>query len=366
MPVPNTMADLSQTAGSNYPVGSEPIGNNLDNYLRSHAAIIKSTNSVASTTMPSGSTVNVALADGEAVVITGAATINSLGTGFVGCRRELRTADAAKFAHSAALQLPGSRDITAAAGQAFTFRCIAAGVWSLVSQSVDVAGIMDAIASKQPALGFTPVQQIGDNRVGLEWDGSLFGYYVNGAYTGQLATVGYVSGNYQSALGYTPYNKAGGSVLGDVDIRKNSPMLSFISESGTRGWRQVASISTEDYGFFLERFNGSTYQAMMSVGTDGSVTAAGNITAFSDIRLKSDIRPLEGALGLVRRLQGVRYTKDGKESIGFIAQHYGEVLPELRHVDADGMQSIAYGNTTAVLVEAVKELDARLSKLEDA
>jgi len=34
MPVPNTMADLATLPGSNFPTGTEAIGNNLDNYLR--------------------------------------------------------------------------------------------------------------------------------------------------------------------------------------------------------------------------------------------------------------------------------------------------------------------------------------------
>lgn len=41
MPVPSTMSDLSTTAGSNSPAGSEAIGTNLDNYLRGHAALIR-------------------------------------------------------------------------------------------------------------------------------------------------------------------------------------------------------------------------------------------------------------------------------------------------------------------------------------
>lgn len=41
MPVPSSIADLSSTASSNYPSGSESIGTSLDDYLRAHAAIIK-------------------------------------------------------------------------------------------------------------------------------------------------------------------------------------------------------------------------------------------------------------------------------------------------------------------------------------
>lgn len=41
MSVPSTVADLSATAALNSPAGSESIGTNLDDYLRSHAAILR-------------------------------------------------------------------------------------------------------------------------------------------------------------------------------------------------------------------------------------------------------------------------------------------------------------------------------------
>ena len=41
MPVPTTVADLDPVAANNYPIGSENVGPNLDNYLRAHASIIR-------------------------------------------------------------------------------------------------------------------------------------------------------------------------------------------------------------------------------------------------------------------------------------------------------------------------------------
>ncbi len=81
MPVPNTMADLSTTAGSNSPAGSESIGNSLDNYIRAVSAIVRGIHGIASASITGASTVNVAAADAEVVTISGAATITSLGTG---------------------------------------------------------------------------------------------------------------------------------------------------------------------------------------------------------------------------------------------------------------------------------------------
>lgn len=139
MPIPSTIADLSQTAADNYPTGSEVIGSNLDNYLRAHAGFIKSFYSLASSEITAASTVDVASADGESVVITGQATIASLGTGFNGCLRELRFDDTCTLTHSSDLALPGNEDISTADGDVLTFRCVGSGAWVFVSGSTGVS-----------------------------------------------------------------------------------------------------------------------------------------------------------------------------------------------------------------------------------
>ena len=45
MPVPTSITDLDPTAANNSPAGSDSIGTSLDDYLRSHAAIIKQVDS---------------------------------------------------------------------------------------------------------------------------------------------------------------------------------------------------------------------------------------------------------------------------------------------------------------------------------
>lgn len=47
MPVPNSVADLDPVAANNFPAGGESVGPNLDNYLRSHAAIIRQVSDAA-------------------------------------------------------------------------------------------------------------------------------------------------------------------------------------------------------------------------------------------------------------------------------------------------------------------------------
>ena len=52
--------------------------------------------------------------------------------------------------------------------------------------------------------------------------------------------------------------------------------------------------------------------------------------------------------------------------IGVIAQEVEPVLPEVVRDNEAGQLSVAYGNITGLLIEAVKELAARVAALEEA
>ena len=104
-------------------------------------------------------------------------------------------------------------------------------------------------------------------------------------------------------------------------------------------------------------------------GTDltagGAITAAGAVTAFSDRNLKEEISTISEALEKVSKMRGVQYTmiNTGQKGIGVIAQEVAEVFPEIVF-DNNGVLSVDYGNIVGVLIEAVKELSARLESLE--
>ena len=100
--------------------------------------------------------------------------------------------------------------------------------------------------------------------------------------------------------------------------------------------------------------------------------------APSDARLKRDIEPLTNVLEKLEQVHGVSYQRIDREGsdrhIGVIAQELEAVFPELVSTSGDeGYKAVSYGNLTAVLVEAVKELKAenddlraRLEALEQA
>ena len=116
--------------------------------------------------------------------------------------------------------------------------------------------------------------------------------------------------------------------------------------------------------------NGITVSAdavTMSGNYTGSFTATGDITAYSDESLKTNIQTIDGALGKVEAVRGVTFDRieDGSTSTGVVAQELLAVLPEAVHTDAHGVHSVAYGNITGLLIEAVKELSAEVKELKN-
>ena len=98
----------------------------------------------------------------------------------------------------------------------------------------------------------------------------------------------------------------------------------------------------------------------------GNILATGNINSNSDIKLKTNIKTLTNSLDKVLQMRGVEFDRidiDGKHQSGFIAQELEEIYPELVSENND-IKSVAYGNITAILVEALKELKERVEVLE--
>lgn len=95
----------------------------------------------------------------------------------------------------------------------------------------------------------------------------------------------------------------------------------------------------------------------------GTLTATGEVTAYSDIRLKTDIQPLENR-GYIKP---VTYKKDGKDSIGFIAQEVRELYPELVIEDntEDKYLSVNYAQYVAVLQVQIIDLKKEIDELKN-
>jgi hypothetical protein len=101
----------------------------------------------------------------------------------------------------------------------------------------------------------------------------------------------------------------------------------------------------------------------------GTIRATGDVIAYSDARVKDNVKTIDYALEKTTKLRGVSYTRndieDKSTKIGVIAQEVLEVLPEVVSKDDEGKYSVSYGNIVGVLIEAIKELGARVKELEN-
>ena len=117
--------------------------------------------------------------------------------------------------------------------------------------------------------------------------------------------------------------------------------------------------------------------ATAASGTAGEIRATNDITAFysSDVALKENIEEIPSALDMVDKIRGVffdwkddyiesRGGEDGyfvrKHDVGLIAQEVEEVLPEIVGTRQDGIKAIKYDRLVPLLLQAIKELQAKI------
>jgi hypothetical protein len=129
------------------------------------------------------------------------------------------------------------------------------------------------------------------------------------------------------------------------------------------------SIVSDKDMIFQGNDNGSAITALtLDMSDAGAAIFNNNVTAFSDERLKSNIATVPDALAKVSAMRGVHYTRNdtGKDHTGVVAQEIQKIAPEVVLTSSDemGTLSVDYGNITGYLIEAIKELSAKVKELE--
>ena len=154
-----------------------------------------------------------------------------------------------------------------------------------------------------------------------------------------------------------------------VSLRGGKP--SSMGDPLFEAWRDRASLT-----YSTERNNRFDWQADGNVVLfrGGAAVWAINNYLTSDVRLKTDIKPLEGSsLEKVKQLNAKTYLwkddlmgKGDKREIGLIAQEVAEVVPEVvsKMSKTSDNLGVAYIQLVPLLVEAVKELSAKVESLE--
>lgn len=110
---------------------------------------------------------------------------------------------------------------------------------------------------------------------------------------------------------------------------------------------------------------------------NGSAGGLSNWNNVSDGRLKKDITPVVNGLDKIKQLNGVYFnwdkekrsdlSLDDNNHLGLIAQDVEEILPQVVSTSNDEFKTktIAYSDIVPVLIEAIKELSAKVSLLEN-
>lgn len=105
----------------------------------------------------------------------------------------------------------------------------------------------------------------------------------------------------------------------------------------------------------------------LTIDNNGIATFTGSVyaTSFvptSSIAYKTNVKTYENALDTVKKLRGVSFDwkESGKPSVGLIAEEVEKVIPEVVAHNGKDTVGLNYDSLVGVLVEAVKEQDAKL------
>lgn len=142
-------------------------------------------------------------------------------------------------------------------------------------------------------------------------------------------------------------------------------------------WKQniQSLVNRGNSASYVVNFNGND---KFFVAGHGWVYANGGVYFGSDRKLKQNIMPLKNSLDRVDKLQGVSFKfkpevlcptcdsntviqSDEKIHIGFIAQEVETVVPEVVKDMPNGIKAINYAEITALLVEALKEMNVKVN-----
>jgi len=85
----------------------------------------------------------------------------------------------------------------------------------------------------------------------------------------------------------------------------------------------------------------------------------------SDERLKSNIQTIDNGLDKVINMRGVSFDINESRKIGVIAQEMEQIASEVVTTGEDGFKTVSYGSLVGVLIEAIKDLNTKIKKLEN-
>ncbi len=159
-----------------------------------------------------------------------------------------------------------------------------------------------------------------------------------------------------------------------VRVAYNSSYYGEMVQQGAAGtlFRQYGGVN------FKWNSGGTDYMALLTNNLHVLGSVNQNSSSASDERLKDNVQTITGALDKVKALRGVTYTwnkgaRKDQTDYGVIAQEVEKVVPEVVYdttlplLDGDEetvYKTVDYSRLSSVLINAIKELEAKVAALE--
>ena len=343
MAVPTAITDLSATAASNSPAGSDAVFTDLDNFLRAIQAFIRQGDTRAAD-VASASTADLGAAVGRFVNITGTTTITSFGTVAAGIWRVVTFAGALTLTHNAtSLILPGGASITTAAGDSLIAESLGSGNWK--------------VHVFMPAAGY--VNKAGDTISnlmtfdgGAAWTNASW-YRTQKFVDGRALAFGSTASSYKFGLGASV---------------SEWYLFSYTAEDTTGAPTYRVRITASTGLTYLSGVydNTSAGAANVFVTTNGAL-----YRSTSSLRYKADVRSYANALQDALNLRPVTYASKsqsdaGRRFLGFIAEEVDSAgIKEAVVYDEQGRpDALHYGQMVAIAIGAIQAQQQQIEALK--
>lgn len=176
--------------------------------------------------------------------------------------------------------------------------------------------------------------------------------------------------------GQLPVANGGTAAANTADARTNLDVPSRTGSGASGTWTINITGNAGTATSATSATTASNANALGGVGPSGyallsGATFTGNVNApaffyTSDARVKNNIQDITDALAKVKSMRGVTFdwVNGMGSAVGLIAQEVQEVVPQAVSNQGDGLLNVAYGNLVGVLIEAIKELSAKVEALE--
>ena len=211
---------------------------------------------------------------------------------------------------------------------------------------------------------------IGIETTASGWASTAMGAYSTASGLSSTAMGGntIASGAHSTAMGrLTTASGNRSTAMGDNTTASDyaSLVIGQYNSSGSSVTNSATSFSPSNTAFVIGNGTDSSNKSdAFKVMFNGDTTVGGDITISSDARLKSNIVSLGSTLSKLLLIDGKSYEKDGKQRIGVLAQEIQEVFPELVTEDGNEMLAVNYQGLVPVLINALKEQDEKINRLE--